>query len=143
MKIPKRNTPQAGASHRITVQGYSNRRKTVIIKKTDHSVEKVLRSCVVLAPKSKSRKEVEKSLKPTKATHNYQEHPTREDTKLKYIVTGDDEEDNTDKIDHAEETCKERRQKKDPKDDDDYVQGCKYNNTERTERQSTHGGLRD
>lgn len=58
---------------------------TVVIEMTDHSVENVSRSHVVLAPKQKANEEMKNILTPTSSKDKDDDYPTKENFNLRYI----------------------------------------------------------
>lgn len=56
---------------------------------------------------------------PTIVKNNHTEYSTKEDINLKYINTGDSEEDETHEGDHEDALSKEKKQKEKPKVDSD------------------------
>lgn len=53
-----------------------------------------------MAPKPKSKEEIEEIFKPTMVRDMDTEYRAKEETNLKYVVSGDDEDDETDENDH-------------------------------------------
>lgn len=80
--------------------------KTDVIEKTDTSVEQLLPSRAVLAPKPTSKEEIGKILSPTKVKDKHTEYPRKEDINRKDIGPGGDDEGHTDEKDHEKTSCK-------------------------------------
>lgn len=75
--------------------------KTIFIENTDLPLAMLSFLRVVMARKPNSKQELEDILKPTKFKDMNTEYPTKKDTNLKYIITGDNEEDDKDERQHS------------------------------------------
>lgn len=95
-------------------------------------VETLSRSRVVLAPKTQTNKEFEEILKPIAIDGDKSQLTIEEYVKLKYIVTGDDEEEEMNERYHNEAPSQEKKQKGKQKDDHAH----ESNETKRNEKKN-------
>lgn len=72
---------------------------TIVIKNMDRSVETLSRSKSLLSPKSQTKKQIEEILTPISTSDEKSNGPKKEYVNMKVIVTGEDDEYETDEND--------------------------------------------